>query len=64
MEEDNDDGGPPIDCQRVYEKSELFKFFVQYRWKHSEHFARALRKLNAPCTVVMMLRKLKTMLPS
>ena len=64
VEEDNDDGGPPIDCQRVYEKSELFKFFVQYRGKNSEHFARALRKLNAPCTVVMMLRKLKTVLPS
>ena len=64
VEEDNDDGGPPIDCQRVYEKSELFKFFVQYRGKNSEHFARSLRKLNAPCTVVMTLRKLKTMLPS
>ena len=62
VEEDNDDGSPPLDCQRVYQKSELFKFFVQYRGKNSEHFTRALRKLNAPCTVVMMLRKLKTML--
>ena len=60
VEEDHDDGGPPIDCQRVYQKSELFKFFVQYRGKNSEHFARALHKLNAPCTVVTMLRKLKT----
>ena len=37
---------------------------VQYRGKNSEPFARALHKLNAPCTVVKMLRKLKTVLPS
>ena len=37
---------------------------MQYRGKHSEHFARALHKLNAPCTVVTTPRKLKTALPS
>lgn len=39
-------------------------FFLQYRGKASEDFARALHKINAPCTVVMTLRKLKTVLPS
>ena len=38
--------------------------FVQYREKCTEDYARALHKLNAPCTVVMTLRKLKTVLPS
>ena len=38
--------------------------FVQYRGKCTEEFARALHKLNAPCAVVMTMRKLKTVLPS
>ena len=40
------------------------KLRIQYRGKCSEDFARALHKCKAPCTVVMTLRKLKTMLPS
>ena len=40
------------------------KLFVQYRGKCTEDYARALHRANAPCTVVMTLRKLKTMLPS
>ena len=40
------------------------KLHIQYRGKCSEDFARALHKCKAPCTVVMTLRKLKTMLPS
>ena len=35
-----------------------------YRGKSTERYARALHKINAPCTVVMTLRKLKTALPS
>ena len=46
------------------EKSEKVKLRIQYRGKCSEDFARALHKCKAPCTVVMTLRKLKTMLPS
>jgi hypothetical protein len=38
--------------------------FVQYRGKSTEDYARALHRLNAPCTVVFTLRKLKTVLPS
>ena len=37
---------------------------IQYRGKCSEEYARALHKINAPCMVVMTLRKLKTVLPS
>ena len=37
---------------------------VQYRGKVTEDYARALHRCNAPCTVVMTLRKLKTTMPS
>lgn len=37
---------------------------INYRGKCSEDFARALHKINAPCNVIMTLRKLKTVLPS
>lgn len=39
-------------------------FFLQYRGKSSEHFARSLHRCNAPCTLVMTLRKVKTVMPS
>ena len=38
--------------------------FIQYRGKVTENYARALHKCKAPCTIVMTLRKLKTVLPS
>ena len=38
--------------------------FVQYRGKCTEEYAMALRRLQAPCTVVMTTRKTKTLLPS
>ena len=38
--------------------------FIQYRGKCTEAFARALHRCKAPGTVVMTLRKLKTVLPS
>ena len=41
-----------------------FKLSVQYRGKCSEHYARALHNIQAPCKVIMTLRKLKTVLPS
>ena len=37
---------------------------IQYRGKCTEAYARALHKIKAPCTVVMTLRKLKTLMPS
>ena len=38
--------------------------FIQYRGKVTENYARALHRCEAPCTIVMTLRKLKTTLPS
>ena len=52
---------PPSDREKSAEKVMLR---IQYRGKCTEDFARALHKCKAPCTVVMTLRKLKTMLPS
>ena len=46
------------------EDKDKFKLFVQYRGKCSEHFARALHNIQAPCKIIMTLRKLKTVLPS
>ena len=37
---------------------------IQYRGKCTEEYASALHRTNAPCTIVMTLRKLKTTLPS
>ena len=36
--------------------------FVQYRGKASEHYAKDLHQINAPCRVIFTLRKLKTVL--
>ena len=41
-----------------------FRFFVQYRGKATDELAQKLHQINAPCRIVMTLRKLKTMLPS
>ena len=38
--------------------------FIQYRGKVTEDYARALHRINAPATIVMTLRKLKTAMPS
>ena len=38
--------------------------FIQYRGKCTEDYARSLHRVKAPCTIVMTLRKLKTVLPS
>ena len=46
------------------DKYDLFKFFVQYRGKITDHFCKSLRNCYAPCMLVMTLRKLKTVLPS
>ena len=61
-----------IEPESIYKKSEKvldeiknnFKMFIQYRGKSTESYAQALHKLEVPCTVVMTLRKTKTVLPS
>ena len=37
---------------------------MQYRGKCTEEYARALHQIEAPCTIVMTIRKLKTTMPS
>ena len=46
------------------EKAPKKLLFLQYRGKATEDFARALHKMEAPCTTVFTMRKLKTVLPS
>ena len=48
----------------VYSDNEMFRFCVQYRGKSTEELARSLHKCQAPCKVVMTLRKLKTVTPA
>ena len=38
--------------------------FLQYRGKPCEDYVKSLRRLGAPCKIVLTLRKLKTVLPS
>ena len=48
----------------IGEKVEKKSLIIQYRGKCTEDYARALHKIEAPCTIIMTLRKLKTVLPS
>ena len=57
--------GPSPDSQPAEnQRFEKLPIMVQYRGKCTENYGRALHKINAPCVVVMTLRKLKTVLPS
>ena len=46
------------------EKVEKKSLIIQYRGKCTEDYVRALHKIEAPCTINMTLRKLKTVFPS
>ena len=46
------------------EDKDKFRLFVQYRGKATDELAQKLHQINAPCRIVMTLRKLKTMMPS
>ena len=52
---------PNANFQNISEKDK-FLFFVNYRGKPTEHFATSLKKLNAPCKVIMTLNKTKNCL--
>ena len=45
------------------EQPEEKMIFIQYRGKLTEKFTRTLKKMQAPCKVILTLRKLKTVLP-
>ena len=51
-------------CTHNILEKDKFMLFVQYRGKCTEDYAQSLHKINAPCRIVMTLRKLKTVLPS
>ena len=51
-------------CTHNILDKDKFMLFVQYRGKCTEDYAQSLHKINAPCRIVMTLRKLKTVLPS
>ena len=48
----------------VIDKKGTETIFLLYRGNCSKDYARALHKINAPCTIIMTLRKLKTVLSS
>ena len=52
------DNDIPMNINGVEEKDK-FRFFVQYRGKSTDQFAKALHDCQAPCVVVMTLRKKK-----
>ena len=55
---------PPTSPSQKTAEVEKVQLRIQYRGKCSEEYAKALHKIEAPCMVVMTLRKLKTVLPS
>ena len=54
----------PLILQNQLQEKDKFMLFVQYRGKCTEEYAQSLHKINAPCRIIMTLRKLKTVLPS
>ena len=46
------------------EAMEKKMIFLQYRGKITENFERKLNRINAPCKIVMTIRKIKTVMPS
>ena len=50
----------PNACIHSISEKDKFMFFINYRGKPTEHFAQSLKKLNAPCRIVMTLNKTKT----
>ena len=45
-------------------ESKKYPLIIQYRGKCTEDYARALHRYNAPCMIIMTLRKLRTVLLS
>ena len=50
-------------CLNHFEEKDKFKFFINYRGKLTEKLAVSLKKLNAPCRLIMTLKKTKYSLP-
>jgi len=48
----------------IEEEEDRKMLFIQYRGKVSESYEKSLKKIGAPCKVIFIIRKLKTVLPS
>ena len=44
-------------CMNQFDNKDKFKFFITYRGKPTEQLAKSLKKLNAPCNMIMTLDK-------
>ena len=51
-------------CLNQFDNKDKFKLFINYRGKPTEQLAKSFHKLNAPCKVIMTMRKIKHTLPS
>ena len=54
----------PNACLNQFKEKDKFHFFVNYRGKLTERLAKSFRKLNAPCKVIMTLKKIRNFLPA
>ena len=54
----------PNACIVQVEEKEKFLFFINYRGNPTEKFALSLKKLNAPCKIIMTLKKTKNVTSS
>ena len=66
-ETDEDETSENVDDTPVrlnVDEKDKFRLFVQYLGKSTDHFAKQLHNCEAPCRVIMTLRKLKTVMPS
>ena len=55
---------PPSSSSESILESKKYPLIIQYRGKCTEDYARALHRYNAPCMIIVTLRKLRTVLPS
>ena len=51
-------------CLDQFDDKDKFKFFINYRGKLTEKLAMSFKKLNAPCKVIMTMKKMRYTLPS
>ena len=54
----------PNACTNVFADKDKFKLFINYRGKPTEQLAKSFRKLNAPCSIIMTTKKLRSSMPS
>ena len=67
-DDDGDDSSVGVDVDTAarlnIDEKDKFRLFIQYCWKSTDLFAKSFHNCQAPCRVIMTLRKLKTVMPS